>query len=705
MSITRKNTSADMHLLDLLQTFLDLPSEIRALIYLQLPLKQLVAMEGLERLKELSKSTNKNKQFKPMGKQYKNFIWQKKVSVHFPIDAIKKDGEIDWRKLFINCYDKNYYYQPNDIFDAIPLPKRIKSLFSYVKEKDANSLMKAFKDGSFFWGDLSIEIVDDTSLRKKIIDSEDQALLDCLYHTLIKDYFALENNNANQQIDLSNKQRDSSVQQQPSLLLSETSTSGVQEETDSVLTKKKAIKQDKLRYTALSWAILCKQPFSTIKRLIEEHETEIIYLSAENFISPLMKSIYVKNFDLAKYLIDELIAKYPLSNQIFIKQKSYYGLNALHILAMKGADEELINKLIANGVNVNSVTGFSSMRRENEFFIKDGYFTPAHCAATTGNVQMIQMLSKKGANLSQTTQNNRTLLHLAVEDGHVEFVKFLLSSPNGVNMAARRADGETALHIAARHGKLEILTALIEQWKKQESGPLPVDKNGNTLMHSAIKGGHIECVKFLFNYDVELCSKTNSRNELPIHLTCKWGKTDIAILLADEVDINTPDDDGNTPLHLAAEYNRVKIVDFLLEKNANTNAINKLLKTPANVADRHLPQAAYLKLLTYIDHMEERVNSNKVYKYGAFGIFSGCLGGHKAKQKLAAARSLKNAFNNRLNLYKWQDNNHKGALNNGELKTIFQELVRNDENQRGNKNQNGWDKLAFKFEKGAGFSR
>lgn len=58
----------------------------------------------------------------------------------------------------------------------------------------------------------------------------------------------------------------------------------------------------------------------------------------------------------------------------------------------------------------------------------------------------------------------------------------------------------------------------------------------------------------------------------------------VNILLSNGVDINIQDDDGNTPLHMAASNGLDDIVQLLLQKGADIDIKNKYGKTPLELA-------------------------------------------------------------------------------------------------------------------------
>lgn len=83
--------------------------------------------------------------------------------------------------------------------------------------------------------------------------------------------------------------------------------------------------------------------------------------------------------------------------------------------------------------------------------------TPLMYAASVGRLQIVQLLTGKGANLEATSRHGRTVLHHAAESGHEEVVAYLLE--NGVHSHRQDSSGLTAMMLALdkRHVRVALL--------------------------------------------------------------------------------------------------------------------------------------------------------------------------------------------------------------------------------------------------------
>ena len=105
--------------------------------------------------------------------------------------------------------------------------------------------------------------------------------------------------------------------------------------------------------------------------------------------------------------------------------------------------------------------------------------TPLHFAASSGNVDFIELLQTDKEDFNAANILGRTPLHRAAAKGHKVMVERLLNTGASVNLedVSRR----TALHHAALGGHLNVMKALLAE----QANPAAVDINGRSPLHIA----------------------------------------------------------------------------------------------------------------------------------------------------------------------------------------------------------------------------
>ena len=128
------------------------------------------------------------------------------------------------------------------------------------------------------------------------------------------------------------------------------------------------------------------------------------------------------------------------------------------------------------------------------------------------------------------------ILHVAVDQGHIDIVKFLVEQKvckpdDAVCRRGYFTANTSAVHIAAQKGYLDILVYLIA-----EAGCNPYQRDGNENMpiHLAVIHGKLEIVKYL--------------------VFQKWQNPFCR------------GEEGKTVLHLASEYGHLKVLHFFIEQ-------------------------------------------------------------------------------------------------------------------------------------------
>lgn len=124
-------------------------------------------------------------------------------------------------------------------------------------------------------------------------------------------------------------------------------------------------------------------------------------------------------------------------------------------------------------------------------------------------------------------------------------------------------NGETS--IAQTRGNNTILSSSISN--------SVLDPQGNTPMHWAAKSGDIELMSLLQHYGAALDDETLNESRMrPVHWGASEGKiSTMRFLLDHNVDINSQDSHGCSPVIIASQHNQIPCVIFLIKNGANMN--------------------------------------------------------------------------------------------------------------------------------------
>ncbi|XP_078526875.1 ankyrin repeat domain-containing protein 35 isoform X2 [Lissotriton helveticus] len=185
--------------------------------------------------------------------------------------------------------------------------------------------------------------------------------------------------------------------------------------------------------------------------------------------------------------------------------------------------------------------------------------------------------SRSSLRLSQIEKWNKydQKLFEAVEKRDLGKIEGLLSK-KPVRASKPNPKGQSAFHLAAAKGFTECLSALLSHGVEINAK----NDQGCTALHLAASGCHPECVKLLLQHGAnEESIDFHSRTAL--HCAASSGCVSSVLLLCDqdEISLDAVEDDGRTPLMIAAQKNHPTICSLLLERGALVNIIDKEKKT------------------------------------------------------------------------------------------------------------------------------
>ncbi|MBA0721475.1 hypothetical protein Golax_009016 [Gossypium laxum] len=178
-------------------------------------------------------------------------------------------------------------------------------------------------------------------------------------------------------------------------------------------------------------------------------------------INPPTKSVEIKEKDLFKAAekgdssIFKSLSQDHLTKSLKLRNEDARSL--LHVV-VSSAHPEVV-KLLSAAADESVVNG-----------IDEEGWAPIHSAASIGNLEIMEILLSKGANVNVKNDGGRTALHYAASKGWLKIAELLISH------------GCTPLHRAASTGKSALCELLIEEGAEVDA----TDRAGQTPLMSAV---------------------------------------------------------------------------------------------------------------------------------------------------------------------------------------------------------------------------
>lgn len=228
------------------------------------------------------------------------------------------------------------------------------------------------------------------------------------------------------------------------------------------------------------------------------------------------------------------------------------GIVPLHIAAISHSTEAIL--LLINHEEI--MTSTKSKEGMNAL----------HYATQSGDPDSVRaLLSSQKININEAGRDDKTALHFAVTSNMVDIVIFLLEQPN-IEVNCITIEGRTPLHLACILKYSEIVQVLIYFHLTDVNIR---DRNGVTPIETIVTTGDIKSLKLLLSHpkislDVPI---SDHPDWCLLHLAIYHNRPEVLKILLPYLKnkINEENNDGQTPIFMAALHGASECIDVLLE--------------------------------------------------------------------------------------------------------------------------------------------
>jgi ankyrin repeat protein len=129
------------------------------------------------------------------------------------------------------------------------------------------------------------------------------------------------------------------------------------------------------------------------------------------------------------------------------------------------------------------------------------------------------------------------------------------------------------------------------------------------LLHIALRDDYDEMTKLLIESGLDLDMLDNEST--PLYLAAQFNKLELVdLMLAKKVDVNKSNKLGQTPLHIASRNGNIDVINSLIKGKAHVDSFDKYGWTPLDIASRN-GKTDIVKALVCAE-----ANTSKFDKYG-----------------------------------------------------------------------------------------
>ncbi|KAG8527877.1 uncharacterized protein KY384_006793 [Bacidia gigantensis] len=223
--------------------------------------------------------------------------------------------------------------------------------------------------------------------------------------------------------------------------------------------------------------------------------------------------------------------------------------------------------------------------------------TLLHSASRSGNLELVRLLIREGADVNAQDEDGESPLHGAMgRADNYDVARTLVE--NGADLLCKAVDGKTPFHNIFNNTISLMLVK--DDWLEN----MPPDSEAMSMTHYLAWSSQSTLKIFQRGHsydDVHLMSP-DSCGRTCLHLAASRGNLEVLSYLVSQAsseDVEKKDVSGRTPLHYAAESSRAgEVIDTLMRKGCNIHAKDNAGQNGLHWAARRNNLKAAEKLIT-----------------------------------------------------------------------------------------------------------
>ena len=226
-----------------------------------------------------------------------------------------------------------------------------------------------------------------------------------------------------------------------------------------------------------------------------------------------------------------------------------------------------------------------------------------------------------GGGITAVSKNEASLLHIVALLNKVEFIGILLQRGAEIDVGAGELG--TPLHFAALSGGTEAVLFFLDQGANADA----MDSQGMTPFMKACEAGKETTAQILINRTTDVMLQAQDTLTTALHSSIlKEIDETSKLIIATALNVDVPDANGVTALIMACdarEFERDPVIQLLLDRGANINAVEKTGESALGLACKGGRTWVVRELLdrgASLDQEQQHFNQTPIYY--------ACRGGH-----------------------------------------------------------------------------